>query len=761
MRLYWIALLFTACETPEPAKTDTQQPGQVDTEEDPEDTQEPVDGPQDKDGDGFYDDCDDNNAAIYPGAAEICDGLDNDCNGLVDDDTVDDVEYFQDADADGYGDPTVSEWACEVPAGFVENDRDCDDANALFNPSAIEANCEDPTDYNCDGSVGYADEDGDGFAACAECDDTDAATHPDATETCNDVDDNCNGLTDDEDPLVPGGSTWYADADGDVYGGDQFTVAACDAPDGYVSNTDDCDDLAPASHPGASEICDDADNDCDGTVDEGVGHTWYADSDGDGYGDAATTSQECTAPPGYSANGDDCDDTDPSARPGGVEVCDAADNDCDGMVDGSDALDAQDWYADTDNDGFGDASNSAAACTAPSGHGSDDSDCDDANGAVHPGAAETCNSLDDNCDGTIDESTASDATTWYQDLDGDTYGDSATSQAACDAPLGFVADSTDCDDLNPSASPAGTEVCDSANVDEDCDGQSDDSDPEGASGKTTWYADADGDGYGDNGDPGTSYCDAPSSLVSTNTDCDDTASATYPGASETCDDVDSDCDGDLVDSGDDNCHALATCTDDGTGANYACDCDTGYTGDGISTCDIDTFPESTLLSAANKTQVNQWASSSGQVWTLCYRKSTDGNSSSTFHTGCDGYSNTISIAQLDTGKLIGGYADVSWSGSGYTGNSNNFLFSLTQNYRIMHCTGQHSCGHSQYNANNYGPTFGGGHDWHVNSNMTSGYCNLGHDYACQTSSYGNSACRNDFCGNYSSWTIQELEVWGR
>ncbi len=138
MRLLCLALLFTACEPTQPTKNDTQ-PGPVDTQDDPVDTQDPDVGPQDNDGDGFYDDCDDDNAAIYPGAAEVCDGLDNDCNGLVDDDPVDDVQYFEDADSDGFGNAAEAEWACESPTGFVTNDLDCDDTSALFNPSAIEA----------------------------------------------------------------------------------------------------------------------------------------------------------------------------------------------------------------------------------------------------------------------------------------------------------------------------------------------------------------------------------------------------------------------------------------------------------------------------------------------------------------------------------------------------------------------------------------------------------------------------------------------
>ena len=79
---------------------------------------------EDADGDGFIDDCDDNNALVFPGAAEICDGLDNDCNLLIDDDAVDAVTWYEDLDGDGYGNSENQEVACEPPSGHVSNDTD-------------------------------------------------------------------------------------------------------------------------------------------------------------------------------------------------------------------------------------------------------------------------------------------------------------------------------------------------------------------------------------------------------------------------------------------------------------------------------------------------------------------------------------------------------------------------------------------------------------------------------------------------------------
>jgi hypothetical protein len=465
----------------------------------------------DRDGDGFTDDCDDNNPNVFPGAVEICDGLDNDCNNLVDDDPVDDVLWYVDDDADSYGNPDESQWACDQPEGWVANNLDCDDTSALFNPSAIESDCEDPTDYNCDGSVGYADADGDGYAACTECDDGDADVNPEAVETCNDADDDCDGDIDENPTDAP---TWYGDSDGDGFGGQQFEAVECDPPAGYVDNADDCDDLEPLTYPSAAEVCDEADNDCDGTVDEGVGFTWYADTDGDGYGDASSSSTECFMPPGFSANGDDCDDSDPATNPGAYEVCDTLDNNCDGSVDENTALDVDTWYVDSDGDGYGDSSSTVSACDMPSGHSAMGGDCDDSDASSWPGADEICDSADNDCDGSIDEY-ALDRSTWYADSDADGYGSPYSATLSCDMPSGHVANNTDCNDNNGQVNPAATESWYDG-VDSDCNGGSD------------YDADSDGsnhDGYGGG-------------------DCNDADASIHPAAAETWyDGVDSDCNG--------------------------------------------------------------------------------------------------------------------------------------------------------------------------------------------------------------------------
>ena len=146
----------------------------------------------DNDGDGVpaEEDCDDDDATTYPGAAELCDGKDNSCDGAIDEGAQ--SSFYTDGDADGYG-AGEAILACEAPSGAAARDGDCDDADPRYNPGAAEADCADPNDYNCDGSTGFADTDGDGFAACQECDDADAAVNPDATEVCDGLDNNCDG----------------------------------------------------------------------------------------------------------------------------------------------------------------------------------------------------------------------------------------------------------------------------------------------------------------------------------------------------------------------------------------------------------------------------------------------------------------------------------------------------------------------------------------------------------------------------------------
>ena len=335
-----------------------------------------------------------------------------------------------------------------------------------------------------------------------------------------------------------------------------------DVPDGWVLDAQDCDDSRADVHVGAAEWCDGVDNDCDSLVDEEDAVdavVWYADVDGDGFGDADNTTLACSLPFGFVADAGDCDDFDADVRPTALEICDALDNDCDGLVDDADPdvdlTRAGLWYADVDGDGFG-AGVGVSSCAAPSGSVADDTDCDDADAAVNPAAQEICNDVDDDCDTWMDdEDTSLDlstAGTWYTDGDGDGYGDAGSSAVSCDPPTGTVADATDCDDTDAAVNPAATEICNG--VDDDCDTLVDDDDTTLDLGTaTSWYADADADGYGDVA-TAIVQCAAPSGYLTDATDCDDADASINPGEVEVCfDGVDNDCSG-VVDDG-------ATCID--------------------------------------------------------------------------------------------------------------------------------------------------------------------------------------------------------
>jgi hypothetical protein len=367
----------------------------------------------DIDEDGFYSDvdCNDQEPLINPGAIELCDGLDNDCDGEADEeDALEAKLWFPDSDGDGFGGALQPIGSCEPPSGYSDNPNDCDDKLATVNPNAIEL---------CDG-----------------------------------FDNDCDGIVDEdsaEDAIF-----LFRDFDGDGYGNPYISNRQCYEDDDYVLNDLDCDDARADVHPDGQEVCDEdgnIDEDCDGLYDDGddtvlPDQSWFIDEDNDGYGSVTESIDACLQPPGFVGNDADCDDEDVSINPEGIEFCaDELDNDCDTFID-EDDKDARDvrWYTDNDEDGFGDpALLWGETCVGPKGHVPNPDDCNDLNGTIFPGATEV----------------------WYDGVDQDCARDDDF-----DADADGVTVDTDCEDTDPAISPAAVEICDDG-LDNDCDEKAD------------------------------------------------------------------------------------------------------------------------------------------------------------------------------------------------------------------------------------------------------------------------------------------------
>jgi hypothetical protein len=333
-----------------------------------------VDDGCDDDGDGFCDvwrivigtpavcpsgggDCQDEDPAIRPGGPQACNGVNDDCN----DPSWPAVSALEtDADADSY----------RVCAG------DCNDARADTYPGAaqlcdgLNQDCSDPGWPQP--PAAEIDHDGDAFIACADCDDADTAVYPGAPQLCDGLATDCN------DPAWPDPPADELDADGDSY-----RICA-----------GDCNDGNPAVSPAALEqVADGVDQNCDGA------ELCWRDVDQDDFGvpfPIPSSDLDCNDA-GEAWLDTDCNDGDPSIRPGALEAAgDEVDQNCDG---------AELCYRDLDLDTFG----TPITLVSPNLSCRDalesrnNLDCNDALPAVNPAAVEACNGLDDDCDTLVDE----------------------------------------------------------------------------------------------------------------------------------------------------------------------------------------------------------------------------------------------------------------------------------------------------------------------------------------------------------------------
>ncbi|MGB0592201.1 MAG: thrombospondin type 3 repeat-containing protein [Myxococcota bacterium] len=511
----------------DPAQTDTDADGLGDA----------CDDDDDNDADPDTTDCMPLNAAIFTGAEELCDGVDQDCDDTTDEgfpdgdndglpDCLDD-----DADADGVLDeadnctglanPSQTNTDGDAFGDACDDDddddgdpdeTDCQPANALFFTGAQEL-C-DGLDQDCDTAIdeGFNDLNADGEADCL------------------DVDDDGDGVIDEADtcPQVANSDQTDTDSDGD---GD-----ACDDDDDGDGDPDssDCGSLDASIFTGATEVCDGVDQDCDDAVDEG-----FSDADSDG-------SADCVDP---DDDGDDVDDAEDNCL--GLANADQVDTDSDDLGD----------PCDDDDDGDG---------------ASDDVDCAPLDPLISQSAAELCDGVDQDCDGATDEG--------FSDSDADLVADCIDEDDDGDGDV----DIEDCEPLDPDIFQGAVELCDG--VDQDCDDATDegfedtdsdgdadcvdiDDDADGVLDTTdncptlsnTGQSNFDGDQLGDACDPDDDNDTDPDAV-----DCAPFNPGVYHGAQEACNGVDDNCNGDTDESFPDlDADQLADCVDpddDGDGA---------------------------------------------------------------------------------------------------------------------------------------------------------------------------------------------------
>ncbi len=422
---------------------------------------------------------------------EVCDGIDNDCDGEIDEGVK--LTFYQDKDSDGYGNPGSVTEACTQPQGYVSNSQDCDDERAEINPNTVWFKDSDSDGYT-DGTTRISCLQPQGYvlyAMVGDCNDNNPNIKPGATEICDGIDNDCDGEIDEGVLLV-----FYKDADSDGYT-DGAVQVACGPTSPYNLTTItllDCDDSVASIYPGAPLNCNNGkDNDCSGHIE-----TWFwEDRDSDTWTTSVSTCAN-TMPAGFTSvsKPEDCDDLNPDVNPGTI------------------------WYKDADFDGYYPVGGSQVSCTDPYPENStyavlSPGDCDDNNANLNP------------------------ETIWYKDADFDGYYPEGGSQVSCTDPYPenstyAVLSPEDCDDNNANLNPG-----------------------------TIWYKDADFDGYYPVGGSQVSctdpYPDNSTYAVLSPGDCDDSNSSINPGQTEVCDGIDNNCAGG-IDEGFEPCSAPSNLT---------------------------------------------------------------------------------------------------------------------------------------------------------------------------------------------------------